>query len=360
MAVTVVLAGGGTGGHVFPALALADAIHAASPRVAIRFVGTARGLETRVVRAAGWPLDTVASRPVLGRGLREQVGALYALARGIGQSLALLRRVRADLVIGVGGYASAPAVLAAVLLRIPTALVNVDARPGLANRLLGRFARAVFLQFEETAAYFPPGRSLVVGVPIRAIPQAKPGDPSQVRLLVFGGSQGSRVLNRAIAGALDQLGARDGFRITHQTGPSELEEVRAAYARAGVSAEIAPFFDDLPERIANADLVVARAGAVTCAELCLAGVASVLVPLPIAQNHQMANARALEAAGACVVVPDAEAPARLATEIRNLARDPAARRRIAENAARRGRRDAAARIWAHCAGWLPGVGEPEA
>jgi UDP-N-acetylglucosamine--N-acetylmuramyl-(pentapeptide) pyrophosphoryl-undecaprenol N-acetylglucosamine transferase len=359
MAVTVVLAGGGTGGHVFPALALAAAIHAASPRVSVRFVGTARGLETRVVRAAGWPLDLVASRPLLGRGPREQVGALLALARGTAQSLALLRRMRADLVIGVGGYASVPAVLAAALLRIPTALVNVDARPGLANRLLGRFARAVFVQFEETRRHFPAGRCLATGVPIRGVPEAKPGDPAQLRLLVFGGSQGARVLNRAIAGALDQLGARDGFRITHQTGASEFEEVRAAYARAGVAAEVAPFFDDLPERLANADLVVARAGGVTCAEICLAGVPSVLVPLPIASNHQMANARALEATGACVVVPDAEAPARLAAEIRRLARDPAERRRMAEAAARRGRRDAAERIWAHCAAWLPGVVERE-
>ncbi len=246
MAVTVVLAGGGTGGHVFPALALADAIHAAAPRAAIRFVGTARGLETRVVRAAGWPLDLVASAPLLGRGLREQLGALTALVRGTAQSLALLRRVRADLVIGVGGYASVPAVLAAVLLRIPTALVNVDARPGLANRLLGRFARAIFVQFEETCGWFPPERCVVTGVPIRAIPEAKPGDPTRLRLLVFGGSQGARTLNRSIAAALDELGARDGFLITHQTGPSEFEEIRAAYVRAGVEAEVAPFFDDLP------------------------------------------------------------------------------------------------------------------
>jgi UDP-N-acetylglucosamine--N-acetylmuramyl-(pentapeptide) pyrophosphoryl-undecaprenol N-acetylglucosamine transferase len=357
MAVTVVLAGGGTGGHVFPALALADAIRHASPRTAIRFVGTARGLETRVVRAAGWPLDTVASGPMLGRGLVEKLRALLALLRGTAESMSLLRRARADLVIGVGGYASVPAVLAAALLRIPTALVNVDARPGLANRLLGRFARAVFVQFEETCAWFPAGRCVVTGVPLRAIPEAKPGDPARLRLLVFGGSQGARRLNRAISGALDQLGPRDGFVITHQTGESEFEEVRARYREAALDAEVAPFFDDLPERLANADLVVARAGAVTCAELCLAGVASILVPLPIASNHQLANARALEAAGACVVVRDDEAAERLPEEIRRLARDPAARRRLAEGAARLGRRDAAARIWAHCAGWLPELGE---
>ncbi len=353
MALVVLIAGGGTGGHVYPAIALADAIHKACPRAAVRLVGTERGLEARVVPRAGWPLELVSAQPLLGRGWRDQLSGLVALARGTAQALRLLRRTRASLVIGVGGYASVPAVLAAVLLRVPVGLLEVNAKPGRANRLLGRFARAVFVQFDAAADWFPAGRCVRTGVPIREIPEARGGDASRVRLLVFGGSQGSRTLNRAITGALDQLAARDGFRLTHQTGPAHFEEVRDAYARAGVLADVAPFYDDLPERIAQADLVVSRAGAGTCAELCLAGVPSILVPLPLADAHQAANARALEDAGAAVVVSDAEAATRLPSEIRRLARDPELRRRMAANAARNGQRDAAARIWSLCAAWLP-------
>jgi UDP-N-acetylglucosamine--N-acetylmuramyl-(pentapeptide) pyrophosphoryl-undecaprenol N-acetylglucosamine transferase len=353
MALVVLIAGGGTGGHVYPAIALADAIHKACPRAVVRLVGTERGLEARVVPAAGWPLELVSAQPVLGRGFADKLRALVALARGTVQAVRLLRRTGASLVIGVGGYASVPAVLAAALLRVPIGLLEVNARPGRANRLLGRFARGVFVQFDAAARYFPAGRCVRTGVPIRDIPEARPGDPSRVRLLVFGGSQGSRTLNRALTGALDQLAPRDGFRITHQTGPAHFDEVRAEYARAGVAADVAPFYDDLPERIAQADLVVSRAGAGTCAELCMAGVPSILVPLPLAEEHQAANARALEEAGAAVVVRDDEAAARLPGEIRRLARDPELRRRMAAAAARHGQRDAAARIWSLCSAWVP-------
>lgn len=361
MALVVVLAGGGTGGHVFPALVLADTIGKREPQARLRFMGTARGLETRVVPAAGYPLDLVPSAPVVGRGLFARLRALATVLRGGWVAAHLLRRHRVDLVIGVGGYASFPTVAAALALRIPTALLNVDARPGLANRWLGRFARAVFVQFEESARYFPAGRCVRTGVPVRSLPRSRaPAEPGVVRLLIFGGSQGARALNRAITAGLDRLGGSAGFRITHQTGAADLDEVRQSYARAGVVAEIAPFFDDLPERYARADLVVSRAGASTLAELCLAGLPSILVPLPLAHDHQMANARALEAAGAAVVVPNAQASERLAGEIQRLASDPELRERMGREAARHAAPDAAERIWAVCAGWFsdPGGASP--
>jgi UDP-N-acetylglucosamine--N-acetylmuramyl-(pentapeptide) pyrophosphoryl-undecaprenol N-acetylglucosamine transferase len=355
MALSVALAGGGTGGHVYPALALAHAIRRHSPEVQIRFVGTEAGLEARVVPAAGYTLECVPARPVLGRGPSDQLHALVAIARGVLAARRLLRRIAPDVVLGMGGYASVPAVLAALSLRIPVGLVEPNAHPGRSNRWLGRFVRGVFVQFDESLAWFPRGVGLRTGIPVRAVPapQVAEPHPGTVSLLVFGGSQGAHSLNRAISGALDQLGERDGFRITHQTGPRDLDEVRGAYAKAGVRAEIAPFFDDLPQRLAAADLVIARAGASTVAELCNAGVGSVLVPYPYAaDDHQMANARALERAGACRVVPDREVDTELAPTVRALAQDTSLLRRMGEQAERLAARDAADRIWQTCLGWI--------
>jgi UDP-N-acetylglucosamine--N-acetylmuramyl-(pentapeptide) pyrophosphoryl-undecaprenol N-acetylglucosamine transferase len=350
MALVVVLAGGGTGGHIFPALALAETIRKREPGAHVHFVGTEQGLETRHVRAAGYPLDLVPSRPVLGRGPIDSVRALVTATCGIGRARKILGRLQANLVIGVGGYASVPTVTAALCSRIPTALLEPNARPGRANRLLGRFARAVFVQFEEASRYFPGGRTHLLGFPVRAMPHGNAKTPDPVlRLIVLGGSQGARSINRAVTRMLDQLGERDGFRITHQTGEADYEEVRVAYERAGVQAEIAPFFEDIPERLAQVDLVVARAGAATCAELCVAGAPSIFVPYPYAaDDHQMANARDLERAGMCIVIPDAELSERLAPELRALARDAPRRRRMAEAAGQRATPDAAERIWETC------------
>ncbi|MFI5314213.1 MAG: undecaprenyldiphospho-muramoylpentapeptide beta-N-acetylglucosaminyltransferase [Myxococcota bacterium] len=349
MALAIVLAGGGTGGHIFPALALADAIRKADPGATVRFVGTARGLETKYVPAAGYPLDLVPSAQVTGRGvLRGMAGVLTGL-RGIRVARAQLRAERADLVIGVGGYASVGAVAAAVTLGIPTALLEPNARPGRANRLLGRFARRVFVAFEDAIAFFPAGRAVLTGRPVRALPRAAPrGEDGVTRLLITGASQGARSINRAICAALPRLAELPRLEITHQTGAAGLDETRAAYAAARVRADVAAFFDDLPERMARADLVVARSGG-TVAEICVAGVASVLVPYPFAaDDHQMANARELERAGACAVVADADAGAALGDEVVSLLCDPARRARMAEAALRRARPDAARDIWRLC------------
>jgi UDP-N-acetylglucosamine--N-acetylmuramyl-(pentapeptide) pyrophosphoryl-undecaprenol N-acetylglucosamine transferase len=355
MAVNVVLAGGGTGGHVFPALALAEAIRKEEPIANVRFLGTESGLESRVVPQAGYPLDVVPARPVVGRRWTERVQALGSLALGILHARRLLRRLRGDLVIGVGGYASVPAVVAAVTLGIPTALLEPNARPGRANRLLGRFARAVFVQFEEAASGFPAAKVHRVGTPVRAMPERTEPFPAvdTVRLFILGGSQGARSINRAIIASLDRLGERDGFRITHQTGERDLEEVQRAYREADVSAEVVPFLQDVPERLSRSDLVVARAGAASVAELCAAGVPSILVPYPFAaDDHQMANARALERVGGCIVVPDAGVVEQLAGEIRGLAQDADRRRRIGDAAHQLAVPDAAEQIWKICSAWI--------
>jgi UDP-N-acetylglucosamine--N-acetylmuramyl-(pentapeptide) pyrophosphoryl-undecaprenol N-acetylglucosamine transferase len=355
MAVTVVLAGGGTGGHVYPALALAETIRKREPEAQVRFVGTSRGLEARIVRSAGYVLDLVPARPLLGRGALAKLRGLAAIARGTVAARRMLRRVAPDLVLGMGGYASVPTVVAALSLGIPVGLLEPNARPGRANRWLGRFVRCVFVQFEEAEAYFRKGKARRTGIPVREIARARHrAESGIVSLIVFGGSQGARSLNRAVVGALDQLSERDGFRITHQTGDADLGFVEAAYADAGVRGEIAPFFDDLTERLGSADLVIARAGASTVAEICAAGVASILVPYPYAaDDHQMANARALERGDACRVVPDVDVAAALGPTVRALAQDPANLRRMGDAAARLAAPDAGERIWDTCVEWIP-------
>ncbi len=345
MALVVVLAGGGSAGHVVPALALAEAILKADPETRVHFIGTRGGQEERLVPGAGYPLEAVPSRPMLGRSPLAMLRALVALARGVWVARRLLREMGAQLVIGTGGYASVPAVLAAVTRGIPTALIEPNARPGRANRLLGRFARRVCVQFEDALPYFPEGRALRLGFPVREIPRSNGGSEDGLRVLVMGGSQGARSINRAWTAGLPRL---RGLRITHQTGKLDYDEVRAAYDRAGLEAEVAPFYDDMPTRLAQTDLLVARAGASTIAELCMAGVASVLVPLPLADDHQLANARELERAAACAVVRNDQAPEMLIDEVLRLASDPVARHRLADAAAARAQPDAASRIWRNC------------
>ena len=352
MALNVVIAGGGTGGHIVPALALAETIRKHEPGARVLFVGSPRGLETSMVPAAGFDLALVPSRQVLGRSPLAIAAALLVVARGTLKARPLLRQPRADLVIGVGGYASVPAVLAARTLGIPSALLEPNARPGLANRLLGRFARAVFVQFEDAIPWFPADRAILTGYPVREMPQPNGPPAGRLEVVLTGGSQGARALNRAFVGALGRL-PTERLRITHQTGTAHADEVRAAYAEAGVEAEIAPFFDDLHARIARADLLVARSGASTCAELCASGCASILVPYPYhADDHQVANARELERSGAAVWLPEGELEARLADLLLALIGDDERRRRMGEAASRRARPDAARDIWTTCASWL--------
>ncbi|MFQ5515475.1 MAG: undecaprenyldiphospho-muramoylpentapeptide beta-N-acetylglucosaminyltransferase [Myxococcota bacterium] len=352
MALAVVLAGGGTGGHVFPALALAEAIRQSDPDTRLHFIGSETGLERTRVPSAGFPLSFVASRPVLGRGPAAAARALLTTARGILEAGRLLRGLRADLVIGVGGWASVPTVAAALLARVPTALIEPNARPGRANRLLGHLAAAVYVQFDAAREGFPAERTHRLGLPVRpgrATARVERPHDRFLRLLVVGGSQGARSINRAVTASLGELEGGSQLDITHQTGPADFETVRAAYERRDLKARVAPFFDDMPERMACADLVLARAGAATIAELCCAGRASILVPYPhAADDHQTANARELEQAGASVVIRDAELAQQLVPELRALLHDPERRGRMAAAAARRGQPNAAHEIWQHC------------
>ena len=345
----IVFAAGGTGGHLFPAIAVADALRRRHPAATIEFIGGARGLETRLVPQAGYrlralPLSGIKGKSAVGR-LVAGAAAAYAVLRC---ALWFLAR-RPGLVVGAGGYASGPAVLAAWLVRVPTMLMEQNHYPGATNRWLAPRADAVCVP-SELAKTRLGGFGLVTGNPVRpefaAIGPPKPSD--RMALLVFGGSRGARSINRGFMAALPRLSAMNPPpRVVHQTGPEEYEAVAAAYAaHAVIDAEVRPFLDDMPRRLAEAELVVCRAGATTLAELAVAGRPAILVPFPFAaDDHQRANAEAVRDAGAAVVVEDKDFDGgRCAAEIAALANDPSRRERMAAAARTLARPDATERI----------------
>jgi len=297
---------------VTPALALAECIRARGDDVWL--LGSAHGLETRLVPEAGFELVALPSRQVMGQGALARVGGALAIARACLGAWRLLRARRSEIVVSVGGYASVPAVVAAALLRLPIALVEPNARPGRANRLAARAAARIFVQFEEAARTLARGaddpRISAPGIPLRealvrafadAPPRRAPTAP--FRILVFGGSQGARQLNEAMMDAAPQLDPAR-VRVFHQTGEADRERVAAAWAAAGIEARVVAFERDMPRRYQEADLAVCRSGALTVAELAMAGLPSLLVPYPYAaDDHQSANARALADVGAARVLP---------------------------------------------------------
>ncbi|MDD5307093.1 MAG: undecaprenyldiphospho-muramoylpentapeptide beta-N-acetylglucosaminyltransferase [Deltaproteobacteria bacterium] len=346
----VVLAGGGTGGHVIPALAVAGEIVRRGGEA--RFVGTRGRLEERLVPAAGFGIDFIEVRPLSGVGLTgAALGAAFvpvALAR----SAALLHRIRPDAVLGVGGYVAGPVVLAASLTGIPAAVLEQNAAVGLTNRLLRRFVRRAFVSYEETVAEFPRGRAELtgnpVGRPILDAAAARSGDEvrERVSIVVMGGSQGARAIDERVPAAMAEAGLGKGVSVLHQAGVGREEEVRAAYAAAGIEARVVTFIDDTAGAYRGADLVVARAGATTVAELTVMGLPAVLLPYPHhADRQQHRNAEPMRRAGAAVVLDELETGvAELAAAISELAKDGVRRAAAAAAALALGHPDAATRI----------------
>jgi UDP-N-acetylglucosamine--N-acetylmuramyl-(pentapeptide) pyrophosphoryl-undecaprenol N-acetylglucosamine transferase len=299
-----VIAGGGTGGHVTPALALGEAIAERGDEVL--FIGSSRGLEARLVPQAGFRLEALPSEQFLGRNLWGRLRGGFSILRSVGAARRVIRKFDADAVLSVGGYAAMPAAMAARTCGRPLFLVEPNAIPGRVNRLTARFARTIFVGFETTRSRLPAStESLCVGVPLRralygafAEGEKKGMPASPLRLLVFGGSQGARQLNENVPEALARL-PENSVEVFHQTGESDRESVSARYQQLGIPAEVVAFEIDMPKRYRWADLAICRAGALTVAELALAGMPALLVPYPFAaDDHQAANARALQEAGA--------------------------------------------------------------
>jgi UDP-N-acetylglucosamine--N-acetylmuramyl-(pentapeptide) pyrophosphoryl-undecaprenol N-acetylglucosamine transferase len=325
---TLMIAGGGTGGHIYPAIAIAREFVARGPSRKVVFVGTEKGLEKQIVPKAGFPLEFISVGGLKGKGGLDLIRSLFRLPVGFLQAWRVVGRHRPSAVLGVGGYSSGPVLLAAAMRRIPTIVHEANAYPGLANRSLARFVTKVAIAFAEAAPRLKRSDAVVTGNPIRAeffTVNRQPSTATRKRLLVFGGSQGSRVLNEAMSGALLFLARlKDSMDIVHQTGPNNLAPVQEAYRQSAFSnARVVPYLDPMVDEIAAADLVVSRAGAMTVGELCAAGRGAILVPFAAAtNNHQELNARVVERAGGAVVITEKElTPERLAGAISSILGD---------------------------------------
>ncbi len=331
----LLVAAGGTGGHLYPALAVARELQRRDSESEVIFAGTRRGLERKVVPHAGYPLEILRVEPLRGGSLLRKLKGLLQIGPAMIESSRLLKRVRPHVVMGVGGYVSGPLLAVAAVSGVPTLILEPNAEPGLTNRWLSSLVDAAALAWEETGRFFR-GKGFVSGNPVREeitlVDSRPPGETMHV--LLFGGSQGSLALNRAMVEALPHLRShRDRLRITHQTGEAGLEWVRTAYQEEGWTARVEAYLDAMAKEYGDCDLVVSRAGATTCAELAAAGRGAVLVPLPLAGGHQRANAEAMERAGAARMVLQEELTGEnLAHAMIDLLEDRASRQRMAEAA----------------------------
>jgi len=338
----VIIAGGGTGGHVIPALAIAQQLKKQFA-AEILFIGTARGIETRLVPQAGFPLQLIKVGALKNVSLMTRAKTMFDLPRALWTAGSMVSDFRPDVVIGVGGYASGPAMFAAIRRRIPTLAFEPNVVPGFANRVVARWVSAAAVHFEETCEYFP--HCKVTGVPVREaffqIPPKAPG--AQPTLLVFGGSQGAHAINQAMIESLPGLRAKiPALHIIHQTGQRDYDDVLAAYQRLGMTGqapgapfgEVHKFIDDMPATFASADLIVCRSGASTVGEITAAGKPAIFVPFPrAADDHQNVNARALERVDAAVVVEESKlAAAYLVETVAMLLNDPRRLRSMSEAA----------------------------
>jgi UDP-N-acetylglucosamine--N-acetylmuramyl-(pentapeptide) pyrophosphoryl-undecaprenol N-acetylglucosamine transferase len=342
------IAGGGTGGHVFPGVAVADALARRTRDLHVCWVGTSRGIEAKVLPTTPWRFVTMELSGLNGVRGKALVQALAKLPPAGWQAVKLLREERPEVVLGVGGYAGGPVVALAAAMRIPTAVLEPNAIPGLTNRLLARFVRRAFLTHEEALPSFPAGVPIVTGSPVRRAFLTRMASPVPVRdvpeVLVLGGSQGARAINQVVPGAMALLRDR-GVRcvITHQTGAATRDAVEADYRARGLDATVTAFIDDVAAVMDRASLVVCRAGAMTVAELGVLGRPALYIPLPTAaDDHQRRNAEAMTAQGAARWVAQGElSEARLADEIAAILGDPEALRLMGAHAWQSARPDAA-------------------
>jgi UDP-N-acetylglucosamine--N-acetylmuramyl-(pentapeptide) pyrophosphoryl-undecaprenol N-acetylglucosamine transferase len=365
MTTSVLLVGGGSGGHVYPSIAVARSLRELVPDLNAVFVGTERGLEKDIVPRAGFPLELLPLSPVRGGGVGTAARGMLSLARTLPRAREIVKRHAPVVVLSLGGYAATPVALAARALGVPLAVMSPDSVPGLSNRLVAPFAQRVYTAFEEAESSF--GRDVVLrtGVAIRADFQPRPfnwglsGQQRRLNVLVLGGSQGARALNEVVPSALGRTGVT--INVVHQAGRGNAEAVQRLYSYFGVQLEVSvkEFIDDMAGELAHADLVISRAGAGAIAEICAVGRPSILLPLASAAgDHQTKNARALERVGAAICLPNDELSSEsLSALINRLRENPERLRDMAEQAQAWGRPNAAdvvARDLLRLGGLLPG------
>ncbi len=331
----LLIAGGGTGGHLFPGVALAEELRAREPDAVIKFVGTRRGIEARVLPDLGWDLEFIEVSGLKTVGATGAIKGMFRLPKAMWQARRIVKTFAPDAVIGVGGYASGPVVLAAKLRGIPTAICEQNSIPGLTNKMLGKLVRQVFLSFDESKRFFNAKKIVMSGNPVRRDLVQKllaPGTTThdKVSVLVVGGSQGAVAVNALAAEALSALAKDLRLAIVHQTGEKDLEPTQAKYAAAGVTADCRAFIKDMAAAYQDADLIIGRAGATTVAELAIAGKPAIFIPYPFAaDNHQELNAREMADKGAALMFKQAELTAdKLAGALRPLLTDAATRQQM--------------------------------
>jgi UDP-N-acetylglucosamine--N-acetylmuramyl-(pentapeptide) pyrophosphoryl-undecaprenol N-acetylglucosamine transferase len=348
--VRAVIAGGGTGGHLYPGIAIARELAARRPGSTITFAGTARGIETKVVPREGFALDLLRIAGLKGRSPIAAVKGIALLPVSFADAWRIISRRRPDVVVGVGGYSSGPVVMLAALRGVPTLLTEQNAVPGLTNRILARVVGAAAVTFDSTVSFFG-RRGFVAGNPVRPeffsdVDDAGGSRSERAKVLIVGGSQGAHAINLAMVEAAPRLAAAGGMDITHQTGERDVELVRGGYRDAGLTARVEPFLYAMAREMKEADVVVSRAGATTIAELAAAGRPAILVPLPTAaDDHQTKNAEVFLRAGAAELIEQKDLTgALLADRLLALARDAARRQSMTRAARGLARPDAAKAI----------------
>jgi len=353
----VVIAGGGTGGHLFPGIAIAEEFLRRDKKTEVLFVGTQRGIESKLLGPSGYKLSTIDVEGIKGRGIRALIKGFYQIPQSMWQSRRILKEFRPGIVIGVGGYASGPAVLAAYFMGLPTAIAEQNAAPGITNIILGKFVDKIFVTYAGTADSFPASKVLVSGNPVRAaftsVRSRQKAAKDFQQLLIFGGSQGAQAINKSIVEMLPQLQKiKNNIRILHQTGARDVEPVSEAYARYGIRAEVTAFIVDMADAYRHADLIICRAGATSLAEITTAGKAAILIPFPFATNdHQTKNAEAMAEKGAAIMIQEKDLSGdKLFAVVEKLLQDPQKLRLMEENSATLGDVNAAATIVDACLG----------
>ena len=354
-----VIAGGGTGGHLFPGISIAEAFMDKEKGNDVLFVGTERGIEARVLSKERFPLKIIEAKPLKGMSLIETLQAVWAIPKAVGQAVRILKDYRPQMVIGVGGYASGPTVVAAFLLGIKRAIHEQNMVPGMTNRWLKWISQRIFVSFEETQRFFPQGKTFVTGMPIRKDLQSCVSETDRearkeggrFTVLIFGGSAGAHRINQAMIEGLDALaGIKPSLRVIHQTGKIDFDFVSQGYQEKGVDALVRPFFENMGSCYATSDVVICRAGASTLAELAVCGKAAILVPYPhAAHQHQLLNAQKLVAVGAARMIRDeALDGASLSHAILQMVNHPEERRTMEGAIQKMARPRAAQEIVDHC------------
>ncbi|MGA9536878.1 MAG: undecaprenyldiphospho-muramoylpentapeptide beta-N-acetylglucosaminyltransferase [Desulfobacterales bacterium] len=363
----LLIAGGGTGGHLFPGIAIAREFMARNAQNVVLFVSTGNPFERKTLSRTGFALETVSVAGIKGHGIWQKLKSLALIPLGIVQSGGIIRNFKPDLVLGVGSYAAGPVVLTAWMTGIPVVLHEQNILPGITNRALARFARRIYVSFENTAGRFDTAKVRLTGNPVRreilqppaAEDRKDEGRPEQapvLNILVAGGSQGAHAINMAVVAALRLIRQKERLKVVHQTGTADEDHVREAYATQGINAVVSAFFDDMDSRYRQADLIICRAGATTVAEITAVGKAALFIPFPFAaDDHQRLNAEALTAQGAAEMIEEKHLTAAdLAERIDRFASDRTALDCMADQARKLGRPEAARLIVDDCYTFITG------